>query len=101
MTSFAVDPNATCGDAGSSSTADYLIEVATSASGPWTPAASGTFGVDDRGRLNEVPSTVPAPGTTHVRYTMESPQVPDWTGCPDDYTGCTYMDTSEVAVYDD
>ncbi len=101
VTGFAVDPSATCGDAGSSSTADYTIEVGPSAAGPWTVAASGTFGPADRGHLVDVPALSPAPGTTHVQYTMESPQVPDWTECPDGYTGCTYMDTTEVAVYDD
>ena len=44
---------------------------------------------------------VDAPGTTYVRYTMLSPQVPDFAGCPDEFGGCQYMDTSELAVYDD
>ncbi|CAN5608437.1 hypothetical protein BH11ACT8_BH11ACT8_26040 [soil metagenome] len=99
ITSVAVDPGSTCGDPGSSSTADYTIEVAASAGGPYTQVASGTFGASDRGVLTEIP--VAAPGTQFVRYTMVTPQVPDFAGCPNDYGGCTYMDTSELAVYDD
>ncbi len=100
ITAFAVDPGSTCGDAGSASTGDYLLEVAAAAAGPWVEAASGTFTVDDRGVMVDIPVTVPD-GMQYVRYTMLSPQVPDFAGCPDDFAGCTYMDSSELAVYDD
>lgn len=100
ITSFAVDPGSTCGDPGSSSTADYTIEVGTSAGGPWVEVSAGTFDADDRGVLVDLPVTAPA-AQSFVRYTMVSPQVPDFTGCPDAYGGCQYMDSSELAVYDD
>ncbi len=101
-TSFAVNPTATCGDAGSSSTADYEIYVAPSAAGPWgSPVLSGTFTFDDRGQFVDLPLSSPASNVGAVKYVMLSPQVPDWSGCPFDYNGCQYMDTTEVAVYDD
>ncbi len=69
---FAVDPSATCGDAGSSSTADYTIEVGSSAAGPWTVAASGTFGPSPtaaaHGRRPGARCRRPAPPT--CSYTM-------------------------------
>ncbi|GAA5154114.1 hypothetical protein GCM10023340_37070 [Nocardioides marinquilinus] len=99
ITSFGVDPSATCGDPGSASTGEYRIETGTSATGPWTEAASGEFTPDDQGRMVELAAV--APGTTHVRFTMLSPQVPDFAQCPDAFAGCTYMDLTEVAVYDD
>ncbi len=100
ITSVAVDPGSTCGDPGSSSTAEYSIEVAATETGPWTPVSSGTFTEADRGVLVELPVSAP-PAQQYVRYTMISPQVPDFAGCPDTYGGCGYMDTSELAVYDD
>lgn len=100
ITSFAVDPGSTCGDPGSASTAGYTIEVSTTADGPWTEVASGTFTEEDRGVMVPIDATVP-PGQSFVRYTMESPQVPDYSQCPDAFAGCQYMDSSEFAVYDD
>ena len=100
ITTIAVDPGNTCGDPGSSSTADYVLEVGATADGPWAEAASGTFTEGDRGTLVDIPVTVP-PAMSFVRYTMVSPQVPDFAGCPDAFGGCTYMDSSELAVYDD
>ncbi|CAN5454180.1 hypothetical protein BH09ACT12_BH09ACT12_23160 [soil metagenome] len=100
ITSIAVDPGSTCGDPGSSSTGDYRLEVSVAEAGPWTEVSSGTFTADDRGVLVDLPVTVPAP-VSYVRYTMVSPQVPDYAGCPDAFGGCTYMDSSELAVYDD
>ncbi len=100
ITSFAVDPSNTCGDPGSSSTADYAIEVSTTADGPWTEVAKGTFISLDRGLMVPIAAKVP-PAQSFVRYTMISPQVPDFSGCPDSYGGCTYMDSTELAVYTD
>ena len=100
VTTIAVDPGNTCGDPGSSSTGDYRLEVANAAAGPWTEVSSGTFTAADRGVLVELPVTVAAP-VSFVRYTMISPQVPDYSGCPDSFGGCEYMDSSELAVYDD
>lgn len=100
ITSFAVDPGSTCGDPGSASTGDYTLEVSTAATGPWTQVSSGTFDADDRGVLVALPVVAPA-DQSFVRYTMVSPQVPDYAGCPDAYGGCQYMDSSELAVYTD
>jgi hypothetical protein len=102
ITSFGVDPNATCGDAGSASTGRYQIE--TSADGTtWTTAATGEFTPADRGRLNDVK---PAAGTAparYVRFTILSNQTPDFaTNCPDGaYGGCSFTDLSELAVFGD
>ncbi len=100
ITSFAVDPSATCGDGGSASTADYRLEVSTSADGPWTEVAAGTFDAADQGTLVPVEATAPA-AQGFVRYTMLSPQVPDFAECPEAFDGCQFMDTTEVAVYTD
>ena len=105
VTEFAVNPTATCGDPGSASTAGYEIYVAPTArpvGGDWgDPVAEGTFTPDDRGQFVtvDVPGTLSGVGA--IKYVMKSPQVPDWSGCPFDYAGCTYMDTTEVAAYDD
>lgn len=102
VTGFGVNPTNTCGDPGSSSTAGYEIYVAETPAGPWGSAVeTGTFGVDDRGTMVDLPLGTPIPDVGAVKYVMLSPQVPDWAGCPFDYGGCTYMDTTEVAVYDD
>lgn len=100
IASFAIDPSATCGDGGSSSTADYRLEVSTSVDGPWTEVAEGTFTPADQGTLVPVAASAPA-AQTFVRYTMLSPQVPDFAECPDAFDGCQFMDTTEVAVYAD
>lgn len=100
VTTIAVDPGNTCGDPGSSSTADYRLEVSVAEDGPWVEVSSGTFTPADRGTLVDLSVSVGAP-VSYVRYTMLSPQVPDYTGCPDAFGGCTYMDSSELAVYDD
>jgi len=101
VTQFAVDPAATCGDGGSASTGAYSIEV--SADGTtWTPAASGTFTVADRGRLNPVtPSSGSGTGVRFVRFTIKGNQTPDFaTSCPDGaYSGCQYTDLTELEVY--
>ncbi|WP_188113425.1 M36 family metallopeptidase [Nocardioides humilatus] len=102
LTSLAVDPSNTCGDPGSSSTAGYEIYAAATPAGPWgSPVAEGEFTVDDRGLLVDLPLDTPVDNVGAIKYVMLSPQVPDWSGCPFDYGGCTYMDTSEVAAYDD
>jgi extracellular elastinolytic metalloproteinase len=98
---FQVDPTATCGDGGSASTGGYTIETSTDG-GAFQEAASGTFGVADRGHLNEVDLT---PGTgdgvQYVRFTIESNQTPDFaTNCPlGAYSGCSFTDLTELAVF--
>ncbi|WP_322938018.1 M36 family metallopeptidase [Nocardioides bizhenqiangii] len=102
LTEFGVNPSNTCGDPGSASTAGYEIYVAPTPSGPWgAPVADGTFTPEDRGTMVEIPVGAPIPNVGAVRYVMLSPQVPDWSGCPFDYAGCQFMDTTEVAAYDD
>ena len=82
ITSFAVDPSATCGDAGSASTGQYQIETSPD-NVTWTVAASGTFTVADRGRLNTVTPTQASLGVQYVRFTILGNQVPDFaTNCP-------------------
>lgn len=101
-TAFGVNPSNTCGDPGSTSTAEFEIYVAATPAGPWgSPVVDGTFTIEDRNQLNEVPLAAPVPNVGAVKYVMLSPQVPDWSGCPDLYGGCTFMDTTEVAAYDD
>ncbi len=100
ITSFAVDPSATCGDAGSSSTGAYQIETSPD-NVTWTVAASGTFTEVDRGRLNLVKPTQASLGIQFVRFTILGNQVPDFAvNCPDGgYTGCTFTDLTELQVY--
>jgi len=82
ITSFAVDPSATCGDAGSASTGQYQIETSPD-NVTWTVAASGTFTAADRGRLNNVTPTQGSLGVQYVRFTILGNQVPDFaTNCP-------------------
>jgi extracellular elastinolytic metalloproteinase len=99
VTSIVVDPNATCGDAGSSSTADYKVETYDGTA--WHAGASGTFGPADRGRLNAVALAAGAKAhITRVRFTMITPQVFEIGGsCPGDFTGCDFLDMSELEVY--
>ena len=106
VSAIAVDPGNTCGDAGSSSTKDYKVETTTATSptgATWQLASSGSFTATDRHRLN---SLTPAAGTgsavTFVRFTMVNPQVPGdfaTTCAAGGYTGCDYMDMSELEVY--
>jgi extracellular elastinolytic metalloproteinase len=104
ISTFGVDPNATCGDPGSSSTGAFEISTSTvGPNGPWTTAATGTFVAADRGRLNEVPLTAGDTGVRWVMFTMKGNQVPDFTNaCLEDPTafgGCTFTDLSEFAVF--
>ncbi|MEV6633648.1 M36 family metallopeptidase [Actinoplanes sp. NPDC051470] len=99
VAAVAVNPTGDCGDA-SASTGDYRVE--TSADGQaWTVAAEGHFGVADRNRMNEVP--LAAGSTSRVRflrYTMLGTQIAEeGITCPDDHTGCYYVNTAEIGVY--
>jgi extracellular elastinolytic metalloproteinase len=95
-----IDPGNTCGDGGSASTGDYTLETSTDGV-TFVVANSGTFGIADRHRLNSVPL---AGGSTanvrYVRFTMRGTQVPGGLGnCPGNFSGCVFMDMSELAVY--
>jgi hypothetical protein len=102
-TAFRVDPTNTCGDPGSSATNEYRIEV--SAGGTtWVEVAGGSFGTiedtDSKGRYFDVASSTAMAGVTHVRFWMDSPQVPDIAeSCPGPYGGCEFMDMTEIQVY--
>lgn len=97
--SFKVDPSNICGDPGSSSTGQYRIE--TSADGTtWATAQEGTFTAANRGKYNVVTPTANAAGVQYVRFTMLSPQVPDFANaCPGPFGGCQYTDMTELQVF--
>ncbi|GAB1690432.1 hypothetical protein KRM28CT15_22350 [Krasilnikovia sp. M28-CT-15] len=96
-----LDSSATCGDAGSASTGKFRIE--TSADGTaWTVAAEGQFTASNRNQANQVPLTAGKTGVQFLRYTMLSTQAQDLGQCTDPdapYSGCKYMDSTELAVY--
>ncbi|HEY3530862.1 MAG TPA: M36 family metallopeptidase [Nocardioides sp.] len=115
VTSFGVDPKATCGDSGSASTGDYSIEVSADGTS-WATVAQGHFGEAARGHLNQVDPTGNTDGTQYVRFTILGDQVVeaardngDETGtfesiCSDPstqggYSGCSFADMSELAVF--
>ena len=100
ITSFAVDPQAVCGDAGSASTGAYQIETSPD-NITWTVAASGTFTEIDRGRLNVVKPTQASLGVQYVRFTILGNQVQDFAvNCPDGgFAGCSFSDLAELQVY--
>jgi hypothetical protein len=115
VSGFGVDPEATCGDSGSSSTGDYSIEVSSNGT-DWTTVADGHFGVDDRGHLAQVDPTGDTSGVQYVRFTIKGDQVVEAArqngddtgtfesicGDPDTsggYTGCQFADMSELAVF--
>jgi hypothetical protein len=100
ISSFGIDPTATCGDGGSASTGDYKIE--TSSDGDtYTQVASGTFTAADRGRLNEVALSGGDTNVQFVRFTILGNQTPDFsTNCPDGaFSGCAFTDLTEIAVF--
>jgi hypothetical protein len=100
ITQFAVDPSATCGDAGSASTGKFQIE--TSVDGvAWTLAYSGEFTVADRGKLVPLTPTSGVNGVQFVKFTILGNQVPDFaTNCPDGaFDGCRFTDLTELEVY--
>jgi extracellular elastinolytic metalloproteinase len=100
VSEFAVDPSATCGDGGSASTAGFRIETSPDGTN-FTDAATGTFVVTDRGRLNPVAPTAGATGVQFVRFTITSNQTPDFaTNCPGgNFSGCSFTDLTELEVY--
>jgi hypothetical protein len=122
ISEVAVDPAATCGDGGSASTRRYRIEVSTTGVGLFKDLSSGIFYAGNRGHLNSV--ALKATAVTNVRYlrfTMITPQVPfSGDACtgpadcgdggvpqrcgpdapdPGDFSGCQFMDMSEIEVY--
>jgi hypothetical protein len=100
ITSFAVDPSATCGDGGSASTGSFQIETSPDGT-TWTTAATGSFTAADRGRLNPVAPTAGSQGAKFVRFTILGNQTPDFaTNCPNGaFSGCSFTDLTELEVY--
>jgi extracellular elastinolytic metalloproteinase len=101
---FAVEPTATCGDPGSSSTGEYTIELSTDGD-TWQTAVDGTgdaaFTEQHRYVYTDVDSAISMSDAAYVRFTIVSPQVPDFDqNCPDGpFGGCTFMDLTELQVF--
>ncbi len=112
-----VDPQATCGDAGSSTTKDYLLETSPNGT-TWTTQHTAMFDRSARGVLNSIPLDAPGSltGVRFVRFTMLNPQVPlldnslppfgseavslqCGPGTANGFTGCQFMDMSELEVF--
>ena len=71
VTSFGIDPAATCGDPSTASTRQFQVE--TSPDGvTFTVAAAGSFTLAQGGRLNEVTPTAGAANVRFVRFTAIS-----------------------------
>ena len=130
VSEIAVDPQATCGDAGSSTTKDYLLETSPDGTA-WTTQHTAMFDRSARGApaaarrrlrrgvLNSIPLDAPGSltGVRYVRFTMLNPQVPYSSdnslppfgseavstecgpGNGNGYTGCQFMDMSELEVF--
>lgn len=71
----------------------------------WTTAADGSgaagFTSANRYQLVNVLASVSVSGVQYIRFTMLSPQVPDFsTNCPaGPYDGCQYLDMTELEVF--
>ena len=101
ISQVAIDPGNTCGDGGSASTKDWKVETSVDGT-TFVLAASGTFGPIDRHRLNLVTLAAGTnTGINVIRFTMISPQLPGdpSTLCPGPFSGCLFMDMSELEVY--
>ncbi len=99
ITAFAVNPSNVCGDPGSSSTGDYRIETSPDGN-VWTTVAEDTFTAADRGQLVDI-DVADTPGVQFVKFTMLSPQVPDFaTNCPlGAFGGCQFTDMTEIEAF--
>ncbi len=94
ITNFGIDPSATCGDDGSSSTGQIRVEA--SADGTdFTTVLEHTFTAADRGRMNVVAPTTPADQVRFVRITLLSNQL----AAGAIGSGTNFVDLSEFAVY--
>jgi F5/8 type C domain/IPT/TIG domain len=87
LTTFAVDPGATCGDPDSASVKGYKIETSPNGT-TWTQAAAGNFGAANNHKLNTVTPSAGKTNVRYVRFTMLSTQGTN-----------QFMDMSELEVY--
>ncbi|WP_049793302.1 M36 family metallopeptidase [Conexibacter woesei] len=96
VTSFAIDPSATCGDDETAALGRYELETSQDGS-TYTPAASGTFGPAHNGRSNPVAATAGSGAAARwVRLRMLSPQGP--TSDPT-RSASEFMDVTELSIY--
>jgi Ca2+-binding RTX toxin-like protein len=94
ITTFAIDPGATCGDDDSASTGGW--EILTSETGSaFQRAAQGNFVAGNNHHLNEITPSGNAGGIQFVRFVMRTPQLPNTPGS----SGADFMDVSEVEVW--
>jgi hypothetical protein len=95
-----INPTATCGDAGSASTGDFTVETSVDGT-TFVLATSGHFSVGNRNKRTSITLNAgTTAGVKFVRYTMISTQVADVGGtCPGNFSGCNFMDSTELAVY--
>ena len=94
-----INPANTCGDGGSASTGAYKVETSTDGS-TWTLGAQGHFTPTQR-VMNTIPLAAGSTaGVQYVRYSMLGTQTADIGGfCPGPYSGCSFVDSTELAVY--
>ena len=99
ISELTINPSNTCGDAGSASTGDYMLE--TSPDGvTWTLASSGHFTPAQRHPNTIAMAAGSTAGVQFVRFTMEGTQVVDLGGtCPGNFSGCDFMDSTELEVF--
>jgi len=100
-----VNPTAICGDGASASTGEFSIRVSADGTN-WSAPTSGSFVFDDLGSSHEVPLTAGGTNVQYVEYTMEAPIVVTDLAhyapgdCPGGgFSGCDYMDVTELRVY--
>jgi extracellular elastinolytic metalloproteinase len=98
ISQVSVNPSATCGDGGSASTGGYKVEVSTDGTA-FTQVAAGTFTPANQGQMNDVSLSGATAAITDVRFTMVEPQVFQLGTCPGAFSGCDFMDMTEIAVY--
>jgi len=94
-----INPANTCGDPCSSSTGDYRVETSTDGT-TWILGNAGHFTPAQRHATTVPLAAGSATGVRFIRYTMIDTQVGDVGGtCPGPFGGCTFMDSTELAVY--
>jgi extracellular elastinolytic metalloproteinase len=99
VSAVAIDPSNTCGDDASASAGPFTLETSRDGT-TWRTAASGTFRPRDRGHFNRPPLTAGSTSNVRfVRYTMEDSQAPQLGTCPGPFSGCDFIDSSELEVF--